>query len=255
MTTQTQSQAAPAPKADAKPKLVLAMISPDVAQAAGAAIAKAVVTCEKAKRTMLASLMTAVAGITVPISAAQYDRQVMPHIKAGFARSVARKDISEKTASQYGAKLKTAVLALVNKVAAPISGETFWEFYDRASVALVAAKLADGSPVWEAASKRGPKAGKAKASKPKPVAQDAEPLSASKGEAGFNRSPALAAALILTGGNETRASRLIAVLETYTSEFDRWSADILQEKSSPAQTVLQAAMAQAEAKKAAKKAA
>lgn len=221
-------------------KIVLAALSPDLARSAALATVKAVVTCEKAKRTLLGVVAQAVATITVPLSAAQYDRQFRPYLAQGFAAAVQRKAISERTAGQYTSKLKTAVLALLSTDCRPIAGETFWEFYDRAAEAVTGAKLANGSPVWEASEKRGRKVG---AKQPKKTGGGALPgavahantLGGSAGdsgaqEGGFNRHPKVAAALILTGGNEARAQRLVTVLANYTPEFDKWVATILSDQ-------------------------
>lgn len=233
MTTQTQTASpAQAPKAKA-PKVVLAALSPDVAKDAAFATAKAVVTCEKAKRTLLTSVAEAVALVGMALNAAQYDRQFKPYLAEGFAKSVKRGDISQKTADQYASKLKTAVLAILSGAATPIAGETFWEFYDRATPLLVSAKLENGSPVWEASAKRGRKVGAKQPSKPGGalpghIAQANRDGSAadSAGE-GFNRSPKTAAALILTGNNEARAQRLLIVLQSYAEQFDRFAETVL----------------------------
>jgi hypothetical protein len=219
-----------------QPKVILAALSPEVAKAAAFATVKAVVSCEKSKRTLLTAVASAVTSIGEALSAAQYDRQFKPYLASGFERAVKRGDISQRTADQYGSKLKTAVLAILSKTAEPMAGETFWEFYDRAAEALPKATLANGAPVWEASSKRGRKVGAKVA--PKGGSHDPAAaailkeggLSADKVEGGFDRSPAVAAALILCKGNEARAQRLVAILQSYTAEFDKWAATVLTDK-------------------------
>lgn len=234
----TQSNKTAAPKV----AFVFASVTPDVAKAAAHATAKAVVKCEKAKRTLLASVAEALTVITVPLTAAQYDRQFKPYLSEGFASAVKRGDITQKTADQYSSKLKTAVLAILAKVAAPQAGETFWEFYDRAATALPSATVTQGEgdnaqtvPVWEASAKRGRKVGMKvggkKSGGPLPGAvADADASATHSGEAGFNRSPEMAAALILTKGNEARAARLVLVLQSYAPEFDKWVGTVTTDK-------------------------
>lgn len=233
MTAQTQT-ASPAQAPKAKAKVVLAALSPDVAKDAAFATAKAVVTCEKAKRTLLTSVAEAVALVGMALNAAQYDRQFKPYLAEGFAKAVKRGDISQKTADQYASKLKTAVLAILSGAATPIAGETFWEFYDRATPLLVSATLANGSPVWEASAKRGRKVGARQPAKPGGGALPGHIAQANRdGSAadsagdGFNRSPKTAAALILTGNNEARAQRLLIVLQSYAEQFDRFAETVL----------------------------
>lgn len=219
-----------------QPKVILAALSPELAKAAALATVKAVVSCEKSKRTLLTSVASAVAVIGDALSAAQYDRQFKPYLSAGFERAVKRGDISQRTADQYGSKLKTAVLAILSKTAEPVAGETFWEFYDRAAQALPSATLANGAKVWEASAKRGRKVGAKVA--PKGGSHDptasvilkAGGLSADKVEGGFDRSAPMAAALILCKGNEARAQRLVTVLQSYVAEFDKWAATVLTDQ-------------------------
>lgn len=216
------------------PKVVLAQVSPEVVSKAATATAKAVVTCEKAKRTLLTSVSAAIAGIEVGLNAVQYDRQFKPYLSQGFAPFVKRGDISQKTADQYASKLKTAVLAIVNKLATPNAGETFWEFYDRAATAVAAGKLADGSPVWEASAKKGRKVGAKVAPKsggPLPGAVASANSASGADAGGLNVSAQLAAALILAKQNKSRAERLVAVLESYPEAFDKWASGLLSDNS------------------------
>lgn len=223
------------PAKAAKVAFVFAAVTPDTAKAAAVATAKAVVTCEKAKRTLLASVAGAVAAIGVPLTAAQYDRQFRPYLNEAFASQVKRNAIRKETADQYASKLKTAVLAILSKSAEPAAGETFWEFYDRAAKALPSATFTVGEgdnaqtvKVWEASQKRGRKVG---ATQPKKTGGGAMPgavaeanaSAANNGEGGFNRSPAMAAALILTRNNERRAQLLVSILKTHAENFDRWA--------------------------------
>jgi hypothetical protein len=217
-------------------KLILAPVSADVVKAAANSTVKAVVSCEGAKVRLMSAVAEAVATIGQPLTAKQYDRQFKPSLDAGFARAEKAGKVKEGTGRQYASKLKTAVLALLCGAASPIAGETFWEFYSRAAPLVANAKLANGAPVWEATKKAGRKVGH---KVPKKTGGGAMPgavhlanVEGSKGdsddqEGGFNRSPAIAAALILTKGNEARAQRLVTVLQTYTPEFDKWAATIL----------------------------
>lgn len=231
--TQTKTAAQTA-KAPAKAATVLAQVTPEKAKAAAVKTAKAVVTCEKAKRALLGSVAEAVKAIGCPLTAAQYDKQFRDYLVLAFAAEVKRKAITQKTADQYLSKLKTAILAILSKAAVPVAGETFWEFYDRASLALASATIQQGSnkvPVWEAQTKRGPKAGSGKGAGsrksggPVPAAvAEANASAATAGAAGQGKSPKEAAALILADGNAELAGQVLAALTSYRTEFRKWIA-------------------------------
>lgn len=206
-----------------QPKMTLAPVSIEAAKACGIAIAKAVVTFEKAKLTLMDKLFDAIKPLSSEMNAKQWDKQVAPYIKAGLATS----KLSDKVQSSYASMCKTAGLAILSKLASPNAGESLREFYDRASTAIVGAKLADGSALWEG------KVGRTKTAKGASAPRNVSGVSAvqsagdvSDSEGGFNRSPKLAAALMLAG-SESRAQRLLIVLETYAEAFDRWTSTIL----------------------------
>lgn len=215
-------------------KIMLAQVSPDAMRAAAKATATAVVTYEKAKLTLLEKVAAAVGTLGVPLSAAQYDKQFKPYLAEFFASAVKSGRIGPKTADQYASKLKTAVLALVNGVAQPVAGEGFFAFYDRAAEAVAKGTLPDGSPIWEASAKRGRKQGAKQTPKaPKPVpgaVAEANASAATADAGGLNVRAELAAALILTHQNKSRAERLVTVMGSYAEEFDRWAATILGER-------------------------
>lgn len=215
-----------------KSKTQLASVSTDTVRKAATQTVAAVVACEGAKVRLLEAVAKAVSAIGQPLTAKQYDRQFRPFLDKGFARAEALGKLKDGTGKQYASKLKTAVLAILSKAAEPVAGESFWAFYDRAAQALPSAKLSNGAPVWEVSAKRGRKVGakqppKAGGAMPKAIAEANASLSADKVEGGFDRSPAIAAALILCKGNEARAQRLVMILQSYTAEFDKWAATVL----------------------------
>lgn len=218
-----------------QPKLILAPLSLETVAQAGKDTAKAIVVCEAAKARLLSELIGVANRLGTPLSAAQYDRQFAPDFRKALEASVSRGKLKEATAGQYKSKVKTAMLALLSGLS-PIAGETFWDFYDRASGFLPDAKLADGSPVWSTQGKAGRPAGKKSKGKVS-VTENAglrmfSDALASAGDArdeegGFDRRPFVAAALILAKGNEARAQRLVIVAESYPEAFDKWTASIL----------------------------
>ena len=213
-------------------KVTLAAVSPDTMRGAALATAKAVVTCEKSKRVLLTAVASAVGVIGQALSAAQYDRQFKPYLSQGFERAVKRGDISQRTADQYGSKLKTAVLAILCKAAEPVAGETFWEFYDRAAQAVTSATLSNGAPVWEVSAKRGRKVGVTLPKKGGALPGVVVEANASAGtmtdaEGGTNENVQLAAARILTKGNMRRAYNLIWAVRDAPEVFDKWINDAM----------------------------
>jgi hypothetical protein len=258
MQTQAQTAARPAAKASAKaapasvakPKVQLLAISPETMAAAAKAVAEGEVKLQRASVDLLTSYSKAVGGLKVKgMTAVQYDRQFRPTFDAELAKRVKAKALKESSAKVASSRAKTIVLALANGVK-PIVGETVGEFKERASAWLPTAKVG-GAPVWEAATKRGPKTG-AKRSGGK-LANSAG--AARDAETGSDERRDMAAALILTGGNRQRAERLCVVLGSYADDFDKWTATILDDagkskanaKTKP-ETALAAALETAKAK-------
>lgn len=227
--SQANTQTAQAPK---RAKLVLLAVTRDDVSQAARKVGTAIAKVEDAKRGLLTATADAIKAAKVTsMSAKQFDRQFRPECEAALAKLVQRGKLTEGSAKVYVSKLKTVFLSLANGLE-PLASETFWEYADRASTDfLPTATLGDGSPVWEASTKRGPKAGKPKGRKggqlPGAVA-DANSAADSSGS-GFNRSPQVAAALILTGNNEARAQRLVLALASYGDEFDKWCASVLSD--------------------------
>lgn len=212
-------------------KLVLATVSAETMEAAAKATAWAVSACEGAKVALLQSVHNAVKAIGQPISAAQYDRQFRPFLKAALDKEVGRKGskLKQSSADQYVSRIKTCVLAILAKAAEPVAGETFWEFYDRAAEPLASAKLPNGEPVWEAKAGRPAKAAGTKSAKGAKAAP-AEGSAASASEGGMQIAPELAAALILTKearDNHPRADKLVKAITSFPEAFDKWAATIL----------------------------
>lgn len=226
----------------AKVAFVFAPVTPEAARNAAGAMVSAIGKYEKAKVTLMGALADACKLIGVPLTSAQYDKQVRPYLADAFKAAARSKNsaVTDGTVTQYASKLKTAVLAILSKAAEPHAGESFFAFYDRAAKALPSATFTVGEgdnaqtvKVWNAETAKGRKAGakvgRKGVSLPGAVA-DANASAATSGEGGFNRKPAVAAALILTGNNEARAQRLVVVMQSYASEFDRWCASILTDQ-------------------------
>lgn len=228
MQAQAQTQAA------AKPAVVLAPLSPEKARQAAQAIAKALATYEKSKRTLMGHVAEAVALIAVPLTAAQYDRQFKPSLAEAFAVQVKRGVMSESSANQYLSGIKTCALAILNKSAEPFAGEGYFDFYKRAAEALVSAKTPEGAPVWEAATKRGRKAGvtlpKKGGALPGHIAQANSAGGSTAAEGGTNENVLLAAARILAKGNQARAYRLLYAATSYVDQFDKWADAVLSQE-------------------------
>lgn len=226
MTTQTNSTVQ-APKAAtvAKPAFVLAPISPDTAVQVGKGLVKAASKYEGAGRSLLAEVSGAVRlmGAT-PLTAAQWVKQVQPCIRDAFKRS---KGIAETTAASYLSRFKTAGLAMLSGDASlqPLAGESLAVYCSRVAEPLAKHVLADGRPVFDpdvVRTGRPPKPSKATGNTSKGEAD--------RSEGGLNRTPQLAAALILTGDNYVLAQRLTVVMQSYKDDFAKWTDGILTER-------------------------
>lgn len=246
--SKTVQAKAPA-KAKPAPAALLA-IAPESMSACVKACTEAFVVHQRANVTLLASVVKAVTALKLKgMSATQYDRQFRPGFDAALALKVKRAALKEASAKVASSRMKSVVLGLANGLK-PVVGETWAEFLARAAEFLPTAKLANGEPVWEAQSKRGPKAGKAKRSR---AAQSAGDVAAHEG--GTDERPMMAAALILAQGNRSMAQRLVTVATSFRDEFNTWAASILDdagkakvEAAAPPQTAMAAALAKATAK-------
>ena len=219
----------------AKPKVALAALSKATAQTVAKALVKAQVKQVKAIERSSVSLMDGVTAAALlagtPLTEAQYDRQlkslVLKAIKAAPL-------LSPTSHNAYASRFKAAVLALNSGDAtlAPLAGEGWTAWHTRLAVALVTAKLPDGTFIREqGVTRSGAKAG-VKVTPASSVTDLPVKATVSKGviddiEGGFNGRPAMAAALILTHQNASRAERLCIVMQSYVAEFDRWAATIL----------------------------
>lgn len=249
MTTKTQEIApvvAPQASTPAASNVVrpvafkLAPLTDEQVEAAVDAIVDAAIDVEKAKRSLLSTVCKAAVAVAdilkaanAPgLSSAQYDKQFRAPLEEAFVLKVAKKAITAGRAKVYATQSKMVLLAIVNNVATPLAGESLRDFYERTMVPLATAKLPSGEPIQKA-SKTGPKvtAKGAKASKPGagPVgpATGGHVDAANTGGTGLDIRPALAAALILTKGNQGRAKRLVIVAERYGDQFDKWCGQVL----------------------------
>lgn len=209
---------------------VPAPLSPMTAAQVGKGFADAVNLDLKAKATFMASCLTTARLIGVPITASQWNKQIAPSVREAFA---AKAKASRKDASSFTSELsriKTFALAVNTGMAdfQPVAGETVPAFLKRVSKSLETATHTDGRKVWDT-----PKAGKPAApATPGNVAGSG--VTTSKGstdddEGGFNARPMLAAALILTRGNASRAGQLAIACESYADDLGKWLDGILTE--------------------------
>jgi hypothetical protein len=209
-----------------KPTFVLAPISMEASAEAVkgfVAAAKALQKGEaKLRRNYLLATVAAARLIGVPLTSAQFDRQVLKALKD---------DLDGKVADVTGAasKAKAVALAVLSGDASlqPVAGETMNAFLDRVRVPLLSATLPDGTPIHPKAAdgtvtgKRGAKAGVKKA-----------PASAgdmTKEEGGDNASAKLRAAQILLGDTDA-AKLLVSIAQTHRDDFAKWAKAILAEK-------------------------
>lgn len=209
-------------------KVVLANLSAETMQEAARGVVAAVSKYEGAKVVLMDALKDAVEDVGQPLTSEQYDKQFAPYLAASFGAAVKRGKLTDATAKSYGSKLKVATLALLSGCIAPLAGEGFFAFYQRAALALETATMPDGSPVW-VGGKRGAKAGakaetKAEGAKPDDKSP-AEPEGAKEG--GMKRSPELAAAAILAKGNGKRTLAIVKIMESFPEAFDKWAAAFL----------------------------
>jgi len=184
-------------------------------------------TVAKAGVTKLETVKDACAYLPAKLTAADYDRLVSKGVKASLALAVKRGKLEEGTAFKVASQLKKVALAIANGIK-PEDGMGFIPFYNAAVIALEApsygyvyglepgAKRA-GAPVGTTSKRKG--TGRAAASAPAPKVEVQT--------AGAAKDPMLAAALILTKGQETRAQKLVVVMQSFVSEFDKWTATII----------------------------
>lgn len=208
---------------------VPAPLSPMTAASVGKGFADAVNLDLKAKASFMAACLSTARLIGIPITASQWNKQIAPSVREAFA---AKAKASRKDASTFTSELsrmKTFALAVNTGMAdfQPIAGETVPAFLKRVSKPLETATHTDGRKVWDT-----PKAGRPAASPSAP--RDVSGAGTSKGEVddsegGFNGRPMLAAALILTRGNASRAGQLAIACESYADDLGKWLDGILTE--------------------------
>lgn len=209
------------------PAFVLAAISPETASQVGKGLVKAATKAEGATRTLLAEVSAIVRLIAVPLTAAQWTKQVQPSIKQAFKAS--RSGLVETTVASYLSRFKTAGLAMLSGDTSlqPVAGETFPAYLGRVSEPLSKLVLADGRAVFDPDKVRAGRAAGTKASKPgKGAGSKAD---ADHTEGGMNVRPKLAAALILTDQNEGLAQKLEIAMTSYRDDFSKWVEGILSE--------------------------
>lgn len=194
-------------------------------------------TIQKAGLTLMDRVAKAAGAIGKPITAATYDAKCGPLVAKAFEVKVKAEAMTQGTANKVRSQLKLATLAILSNAATPEPGEGFNAFLARAAECIGAAKLADGTPVWAAKVGRKPVQGKAQAKAAgkavkQAAQQEAKALSSKSGDAPTARvTPQMAAALILSGDNRSRAARLVKVMESYAAEFDKWSAALLADSA------------------------
>lgn len=217
-----ETQAAP------KPAFVLAPITPDTATTVAKGLVKAAGKAEGATRTLLMECTATVRALP-PLTAAQWDKQVAPSIRDAFKR--AKAGLAETTQASYRSRFKTAGLAIASGIPElqPMAGETFPGFLGRIAEPLSKAKLADGRSIFDPEAVRPGRAAGVKVKPTGGASPEGSKGATDRTEGGMNRTPQLAAALILTGENEALAQRLVIVMQSYRDDFVKWTAGILSE--------------------------
>lgn len=247
MSKQTQTAA----KAS-KPATPLAPISIETGLQVAKALASAAKTHKAADVRLMVQVISAVKLVGQPLTAKQWDTQIAKTLKEGLQRAV-----SEASAPSYASRFKVAGLAILSgeKTLQPVAGETLATFAARVREPLEGLKLKSGVPIYSTepgAKKKGRKPGTPASNKkatPATPAPDTSAGDASRDEGGMNRSPAMAAALILMGGNEGLAKRLVVVCQSYREDFSKWTDGLLggtpEGDVSTPQTAIAAAMSAA----------
>lgn len=213
--------------------VTLAALSLDQAKGAARLYASAASKHAKADGDFMASAVKSVEGLP-KLNAAQWDRQMRKAVKAALT---AKRDLAAGSVASYLSHAKVLQVGALHGIL-PIAGESRKEAITRISLALATAKDDAQAFIWPASERNGRPAkvkGAATGNKPggayDPAAAailKAGGLSSSDtGEEGFNRSPAMAAALILAKGNEARAQRVAMVLASYPEAFDKWAEGFL----------------------------
>lgn len=187
-------------------------------------------TVAKAGVTKLETVKDACAYLPAKLTAADYDRLVSKGVKASLALAVKRGKLEEGTAFKVASQLKKVALAIANGIK-PEDGMGFIPFYNAAVIALEAPSYGyvyglepgakrSGAPVGTTSKRKG--TGRAATSAAASAASAATVQTATAA-----KDPMLAAALILTKGAEQRAQKLVIVMQSFASEFDRWTATII----------------------------
>jgi hypothetical protein len=188
-------------------------------------------TVSKASLTKMEAVKEAALVLPKGMTGADYDRLCRKAVKASLALAVKRGEMEDGTASKVASQLKTVALALANGIK-PEDGQGFVPFYNECVTRLASdPTLAHvygsapkaGAPAGTASTRKG--TGRKGASSGAQVPAG-EPASGNATPA--NRDPMLAAALILTRGQETRAAKLVTVMQSFVTEFDKWTGTILE---------------------------
>lgn len=183
---------------------------------------------------LIASVAKVASDIGKPLTANDYAATVGKALKVKFDALVKSGVIAESTAASRLSELKGATLALTNGFK-PNGSESLRVFNSRVSPLLKDHKLADGRTVYVVTLLKSGVAKNAKAGR--------------KGTAGglikSGKQPAreqvapnafMAAALILSGGQKTRAGQLVAIFQRpgFVAEFDKWAATVIPKDAAPA---------------------
>lgn len=230
--------------------VVLAPVSVDMAKASARLYAAAAAKHAKADDDFMSAVVKSVAGLP-PLNAVQWDKQLRKHVKAALA---AKRDLAASSVGQYVSNAKVLQLGALHGLP-PIAGEGRKAAISRISEALATLKV-EGVHVWPATAKAGrPKA--AKGSQPGVSHGAFDPSAAAilragglsssdSTEDGFNRSPVMAAALILAKGNEARAQRLAFIVANHPEAFDKWAEGFLTTEDKAAIAVRSKAQAESD---------
>lgn len=209
-----------------------------------------------ASRSKMESVLEACGILPKGITDADYGRLVGKAIREELATAVRRSKLTQGTAAKVASQLKAVCLAVQNGWT-PDDKMGFTPAYE-ASVAFLAkpevkahvyGETKVGAPAGTVSARKGTgRKGAATGETSKPASGTATPA---------HRDPLMAAALILTGGQETRAGQLVAIFQRpgFVAEFDKWAATVIPTEAPKApqgDTAMSAALAKAKAKPAPK---
>jgi hypothetical protein len=246
VTPETVTPETVTPETATPPQAAAVLLEATIDEAVGEAIdaeVSYVKTADKAAKTRRKALLAAAATVNHPLTGAMFDKLFAPDLTKGLKGSGRFSTAASVSVALNRSKVFFLAVNWDATVAQPRGGETFEAHLTRLRLALADACHADGTRVWDPATKRGvvPGSGAAPAAPEgeapaapegeAPAAPEGEtrhPMSAAKADdTGLDVRPALAAACILTGEDATKAhptaDLLTDVMANHRAAFVAWA--------------------------------